>query len=177
MTARFSAADYGAAASAMMPRGAAWANDPGSVQGKTMAALALAFWRSDADAVQLLADAYPATTTALLAEWEASLGLAPAAGSSALQRRAQIVARLVGAGGQSRARFIAFAATLGFSIQIDNFAPLRVGHFRAGDAARSRSWIDVWRVRVVANTGGLAVQTLKAELDAIRPAETTIILA
>lgn len=177
MTARFPADEYARAARALMPRGAAWANDPQAVQGKTLAALALTLWRSDAAAMQLLVDAFPATTGALLDEWEASLGLTAPDGASADQRRARVVARLVGAGGQSRARFIAFAATLGFTIAIDNFAPLRAGRFRAGDAARSRPWIDAWRVRILANPGGLPPATLKAELDAIRPAETTILLA
>ena len=175
--ARFAADEYARAARALMPRAAAWANDPQSVQGRTLAALALSLWRSDAASMQLLVDAFPATTTALLVEWEASLGLVAADGATAEQRRARVVARLVGAGGQSRARFIAFAATLGFTIAIDNFAPLRAGRFRAGDPARSRLWIDAWRVRVLANPGGLPVATLKAELDAIRPAETTILLA
>lgn len=179
MSARFSAEDYAGAARALMPRGPIWADDGNSVQGKVLAALATALWRSDAAAVQLLADAFPATTQALLGEWEASLGLPDAlieAGATDAQRRAQLVARLVGAGGQSRARFIAFAATLGFTISITNFAPLRAGHFNAGDAAYSERWTDAWAIHIAANASGLAGSALKAEIDAIRPAETTTLL-
>lgn len=179
MSALFSAEDYAAAARALMPRGAVWPDDPQTVQGKLLAALALTWWRVDGEAIQLLADTFPATTFALLEEWEASVGLPdPAIGEASTdeQRRAQIVARLVGAGGQSRERFISFAATLGFTITITNYAPLRVGHFNAGDSAYSQIWADAWGVHITANTGGLSPDALKAELEAIKPAETTILL-
>lgn len=176
MTARFSADDYAGAARALAPRGPAWANDPASVQGKTLAALALTLWRSDAAAVQLLRDAAPGTTTALIDEWEASVGLAAPVGATIEQRRSRVLARLIGAGGQSRGRFIAFAAALGFTIAIDNFAPLRVGHFRAGDAVFGNAWGSAWRVRILASQGLMTTDQLKAELDAIRPAETIILI-
>jgi len=175
MTSRFSADDYAGAARALMPRGPAWSDDPSSVQGRTVGALAQALQRSDAAAAQLLVDAFPATANAALAEWEATLGL-PGEGSPD-QRRARIVARLVGAGGQSRARFIALAATLGFTIAIETFAPLRVGTLAAGAPAYDAAWTHAWRVRILANSGGLPPAILKAELDAVRPAETIIILA
>jgi len=179
MSARFGAYAYAAAARALMPRGPAWSDDPDSVQGRLLGALALALWRSDAAAVQLIADAFPATAGALIGEWETSVGLpdpdAPAGGADA-DRRAQIVARLVGAGGQSRERFIAFAASLGFTIAIETYAPLRVGRFVAGSAARSDAWSHAWGVRITANAGTLTPAQLKAKLDALRPAETTILL-
>lgn len=179
MSARFSADDYAAASRALAPRGAVWPDDTESVQGKVLAALALTWWRIDGAAVQLLADTFPATTEALLDEWEASVGLpdpAIGAGATIAQRQAQVVARLVGAGGQSRERFISFAATLGFTITITNYAPLRVGHFNAGDAAYGQIWADAWGVHVAANTGGMSAGQLKAELETIKPAETTILL-
>ena len=178
MSALFSADDYAAAARALMPRGAVWPDDAQSVQGELLAALALTWWRIDADAQHLLADAFPGTTVALLEEWEASVGLPDAAIIAANddQRRAQVVARLAGAGGQSRERFITFAATLGFTITITNYAPLRVGHFHAGDAAYGQIWADAWGVHITANTGGMSPDALKAELEAIKPAETIILL-
>ncbi|MDH4745814.1 YmfQ family protein [Sphingomonas sp. CBMAI 2297] len=176
MSARFSQEDYAAAARALMPRGAVWPEDGTSVQGKLLRALALTWWRIDAAAVQLLEDTFPATTDALIEEWEATVGLHAADGASIEQRRAKVVARLVGAGGQSRERFISFAATLGFTITITNYAPLRVGHFNAGDAAYGQAWADAWGVHITTNTGGLPPAALIAELEAIKPAETTILL-
>lgn len=176
MTARFSADDYASAARALAPRGPAWANDPASVQGKTLAALALTLWRSDAAAVQLLADAYPGSTTALIDEWEASVGLTAPAGATIEQRRSRVLSRLIGTGGQSRSRFITFAAALGFTITIENFAPLRVGQFSAGAAVYGLAWASAWRVRITASQGLMTPTQLKAELDAIRPAETIILI-
>lgn len=176
MTAQFTADDYASAARALAPRGPAWANDPASIQGKTLAALALTLWRSDAAAVQLLKDSAPGTTIALIDEWEASVGLAAPVGATIEQRRSRVLARLIGAGGQSRCRFIAFAAALGFTIAIDNFAPLRVGHFRVGDAVYGNAWGSAWRVRIIASQGLMTTDQLKAELDAIRPAETIILI-
>lgn len=175
VTSRFSAEDYAGAARALMPRGPAWSDDPASVQGRTVGALAQALTRNDAAAVQLLVDAFPATAGAPIEDWEATLGL-PGSGTTG-QRRSQVVARLVGAGGQSRERYIALAATLGFQIAITVFAPLRAGHFVAGAAALDTAWINIWQVTILANPGGLPPATLKAELDAVRPAETTIILS
>ena len=170
---RFSADDYAAAARALMPRGPAWSTDAGSVQGRTVGALAQALTRSDAAAVEMLVAAFPATAAAFLPEWEATLGLAGEGTTD--QRRAQIVARLVGAGGQSRARMVALAAALGFTITIATYAPLRAGHFAAGDAALSEAWAYVWRVTVIANGGGLPLAKLQAALDDAKPAETVII--
>lgn len=175
LTSRYSAEDYAGAAIALMPRGPAWSDDRGSVQGRTLGSLAQALTRSDAAAVQLLADAFPATAGSLLREWEATLSLS---GDGTLeQRRARVVARLVGAGGQSRDHFIALAATLGFEIVIETFAPLRVGTFSAGAPVRSAAWVHAWRVTVLDNPGGLDPAVLEAELDAVRPAETIIIFA
>lgn len=179
MTARFAAEDYGTAALALLPRGAVWSNDAASVQGRLLAALALSLWRSDAAAQQLLGDAFPGTTAALLAEWEATLGLPdPVVGPATTddQRRDQVIARLVGAGGQSRARFIGFAAQLGFAITIGNFAPFRAGRSSAGSPVYSEAWSDVWSIHVAANSSGLDPAALKALLDEIRPATTTVIV-
>nr|WP_277923139.1 putative phage tail protein [Sphingomonas sp. CARO-RG-8B-R24-01] len=162
-----------------MPRGAVWADDPTSVQSTMIGALSKSLWRSDAAAVQLLQDAFPATTDALLGEWEATLGLPdPVIGPGATpdQRRAQVIAKLIGAGGQSRQRFVDFAATLGFTVTIRNYGPMRSGHVNVGDAVYGAIWADAWGVHIVTNTGGLPAATLKAELDAIKPAETTVLL-
>lgn len=175
VTPRFTADDYAAAARALLPRGPAWSDDPASVQGLTVGALAQALARNDAAASQLLVDAFPTSADALLEEWEATLGLT--GDGTPDQRRARVIARLVGAGGQSRERFIALAATLGFTISIFLRPPLRAGHFVAGDAVYDTAWIYAWRIRILANPGGLPIATLKAELDAVRPAETILILA
>jgi uncharacterized protein YmfQ (DUF2313 family) len=179
MSARFAAGDYAAAAAALLPRGRVWNGQPGSVQGTALLALAQSLEQSDADAAELLDESLPHHAVALLPEWEASLGLPdPCIGPDAsdAQRREQVKARFVGGGGQSRQRYIDFAAALGFQITITAYAPFRAGYSRAGDPLYSAAYAFVWGVTIVANTGGLPSDVLTCELEAVKPADTNIIL-
>lgn len=178
MTARYSAADYAGAAAALLPRGMVWHGAAGSVQGDVLLALAQSMTRSDAAAVELLEESLPHKAVTLLPEWESSLGLPdPCIGPDATQaqRQEQVRARFVGGGGQSRQRYIDFAAALGFDITITNYRPFSIGH-AVGEPLRSESWTFVWGITVIANHGGLPVGALICELEALKPAETTIIL-
>ncbi|QAU25393.1 DUF2313 domain-containing protein [Dyella sp. M7H15-1] len=71
----FSRADFQSALWALMPRGRAWNRDPGSVQDQVLAAFALSFERTATAALELIADAFPATAIDMIPEWQASLGL------------------------------------------------------------------------------------------------------
>jgi uncharacterized protein YmfQ (DUF2313 family) len=198
MTARYSAADYGAAARALMPRGRVWSLEPGTVQAQVMDSLMSPLERLDASAVALLGDIFPASTSALLAEWEESFGLPdPCLVPNATddQRRDQVVARFTGGGGQSAARFTAFAAALGFEISITVYAPFRAGCARAGGRLLGAAWAHAWLVTVrsdatsanhaafrsgrshagealVSSAGGHAA--LECELRRIAPAHTVL---
>jgi len=179
MTARFATADYAAAARALMPRGRAWSQDPSSVQGQLLEALSGSLEDSDTVASALLAGSLPGANPDLLGEWESTLGLPdPCAGPNPTmqQRAAQVLARFVGGGGQSRPRFIQYAALLGFTIQIVNYAPFRAGRSTIGNPLASDAWTFVWGIRVLANTSGLSTDVLICELETIKPAETTILL-
>ncbi|RSU46352.1 putative phage tail protein [Sphingomonas sp. S-NIH.Pt15_0812] len=176
---RYRAGDYATAARALLPRGRAWSTDPDSVQGRVLAAIGEGFARSDAAATTLLAGTLPGAETAMLPEWEATLGLPdPALGDAPTiaQRLDQVRGRFVGIGGQSRGAIIAFAAALGFTIRITNFAPFRAGLSTVGNPVASDAWSFVWGVTVTATTGALPIAALMRELDAIKPAETTVIL-
>lgn len=179
MAARFSVADYAAAAKGLMPRGRAWSDDPDSVQAKLLGALAAIFERTDGEASALLAGSLPGNNADLLIDWENSLGLPdPCAGPNPTgeQRADQVRARFIGGGGQSRPRFIAYAAALGFTIEIINYSPFRTGRSTIGNPLASNAWTFVWGVRVLANATGLSTDVLLCELNMIKPAETTIIL-
>lgn len=136
------AADFAGALTRLLPRGPVWPREPDSTVAETMEALAPSFARSNARANFLVEDAFPANTTELLPEWEASLGLPdPCLGEAPTlaARRAEIVARLTGRGGQSRAYMIAYAARLGFTITITEFKA-----FCAGDPVGSPDNGDAW---------------------------------
>ena len=193
MPALYSTTDYLAALKALLPPGRAWAAEPGSAHEQVLESIALGLSRSDGAAADLLADGFPATTDALLPEWEATTGLPdPCAGASPTlqQRQAQVVARLANSGGQSAAYFIAFAARLGFDITVTEYAPFRAGQSRVGSplgaAASSHTWAitaplnNVTPFRAGRSAVGEPLQAfgnavLECELRAVAPAHTTLI--
>lgn len=132
---QYSAADYLSALQALMPRGRIWSRDPGTVQTKVLAGLSKSYEVQNARANNLLVDAFPSSTVELLPEWEATLGLpSPAIGPapSVLARQTLVVARFVGAGGQSIPCFTRYASLLGFGVTIQPHAPFRCGQSRCG---------------------------------------------
>lgn len=180
MPSRYSTEDYAAAARALLPRGRVWSDEPDSVQMRVLAGLAGAFQRSDEAANRLLLNSLPGSNVDLLKEWEASLGLPDPCGGpdqTVQQRQAQVLARFIGGGGQNRQRFIDFAATLGFTITILNYAPFRCGVSGAGDPVGGQEWNDIWGVTIVSNAYGIANDVLLCELNTIKPAETMIIFS
>jgi uncharacterized protein YmfQ (DUF2313 family) len=184
--------DYLRAFQGLMPRGRVWPRDPDAVQTQVFTGLTQIYGRQTARSNYLLVDSFPATTYELLPEWELTLGLPdPCAGESPTvqQRRAQVVARLANAGGQSAAYYIGFAAQLGYGITITNFAPFRCGQSRCGQQLGNTDWFFVWSANAPLNTvvrfaaGQSAAgeplaswgnTVLQCELSAIAPAHTVL---
>lgn len=188
----FSAEAFHGALQNLMPRGRAWNKDPGSVQDRTLACFAPAFQRSAADALALIADAFPATALDLIPEWQLSLGLPdPCAGASPthIQQRQQIVARLTDSGGQSAAYFINLAKQLGYVITITNDAPFRCGQSYCGQHLGNQDWFFLWTVHAPEFTnepflagqstagdplGSTGNTVLQCELQERQPAHTVL---
>lgn len=191
----YRAEDYLAALQALMPRGRVWPRDADAVQTKTLAGLAPSYVRNNQRAATLLVEALPSTTYELLPEWEATLGLPdPCAGPSPTieGRRAQVVARFAGSGGQSIPYFVSFAANLGYTITISEFIPARAGILRAGQPLNGAAWAYAWRVHSSLNTvrharaGAFSAgeplaswgnAVLECELKAIAPAHTVLLFS
>ncbi len=151
----YSAADFLGALQTLMPRGRVWPRDPDAVQTKVLSGLAQIYERATKRANNLIVDAFPGTTYELLPEWEETLGLPdPCAGTSPTvqARRAQVVARFAGTGGQSVAYMTAFAKNLGYDIYVVQFVPARAGNLRAGKPACGSDWAFAWRVDAPPNT-------------------------
>jgi uncharacterized protein YmfQ (DUF2313 family) len=122
---QFSSSDYAQAMANLLPRGPAWSRDPGSNMMALMGALAPTYANSGAAAAQLIYDIFPATTEALLVEWEETLGLPDICtplNPSTAQRKAAVLAKFIGSGGQSTEYYIAVAAALGYAITITEMA-------------------------------------------------------
>lgn len=170
----FAVNDYVRALQALLPRGLAWPRDANAVQTAVLSGLAPSLHRVNADANQLLVDAFPATVDAMLAEWNATLGLPGATGytgSDLPTQQAQVVAALTDSGGQSAAYFIALAARLGLTITINGYRPWTVDD-PVDAPIYGMAWAHAWRVSATA-AGDYSL--LRVIFDRYKPAHTTIV--
>ncbi|QHC36468.1 YmfQ family protein [Komagataeibacter xylinus] len=136
-------------------RGRAWPRGTDTVMHVTLSGFMPAPARFIAAARNLVPDVFPSTTTSVLPEWEASLGLPdPCAGESPTieERRAQVVARLTDSGGASIPYYVQFAKTLGYNITITEFAAARAGALRAGQPCCGTAWAYAWQVNALQTT-------------------------
>lgn len=175
---QFLAEDYAEALRSLLPRGRVWPTDPDSVQQLVLLGIGKTFERSDGAGMAILAGAVPGSPlSGFLPEWEATLGLPDpclGTGPTFAQRFAQVGARFVAIGGSSRAALTAFAAALGFTITITAYSATFPGP--SGYGFTGTEWNFVLGITVTANTSGLDNSVLECELNAIKPAEATIIL-
>lgn len=147
---QYSADDYRQAFQFLLPRGRAWPRESDAVQTALADGLTRSYERQNADANYLLFDAFPATSAALLTEWEETLGLPDSCYRSSVStvsdRQGQVVAKFAYAGGQTPQYFIDVAAKLGYSVTITQYTPARAGITRAGMPAYSSAWAFAWTV-------------------------------
>ena len=189
----FSSSDYAQAMANLLPPGRAWPRTPGTNLMALMGALAPTYQRSGAVASQLVNDIFPATTVALLPDWENTLALPDTCtplNPSTAQRRAAVLAKFIGVGGQSAPYFISIAAALGVVITITNFAPFRAGHSAVGTPLYGLAWAQTWAINAPLNTvtsfavgisaAGDPLATwgnaeMQCRLSAIKPAHTVLL--
>ncbi|MBW5825232.1 YmfQ family protein [Yersinia kristensenii] len=147
---RYSVNEYTAALQSLMPGGLVWPKISGGVQTSTLRALARSYQRSDEDARDLLDAAFPSTATAMLPEWEATLGLPDLCAigeiDSMIQRQRAVVSKLFGIGGQSVAYFIRVAEALGYTISITQYRQACAGMSVCGDAINGEEWPFTWLI-------------------------------
>lgn len=147
---RYSIDEYTAALQVLMPSGLVWPQRFNGVQTSTLRALARSFQRSDEDARDLIDAAFPSTATAMLPEWEATLGLPDLCAigeiDSIAQRQRAVVSKLFGIGGQSVAYFIRVAEALGYTISITQYRQACAGMSVCGDALNGEDWPFTWLI-------------------------------
>lgn len=117
----FSFSDFSQALLRLLPRGPIWSRDLDGIAARLATIWGKTFSRNSARCVNLLKDAFPATTDELLPEWQKTLGLPdPVAPETQTleQQQAQVVARLTGTGGCSIPYLQDYAKTLGYSVTI-----------------------------------------------------------
>lgn len=181
MSARYSTEDYTSAIQSLLPSGRAWPRASDSVMTTVIRTLASSYQQNDADAIQLLVDVFPKTTSALLTEWEETLGLPDdcacnASNDEAIRRQA-VVSKLIGTGGQSMAYFISIAESMGYGITIKQFRTARAGLSVCGDAINGDRWPYVWQITVTdaGNDATCALKLMLCRLDEFSPAHTKLI--
>jgi len=146
----YSSEQFQSAALKTLPRGRAWPRSLGSTLVKVLGTLMPQAARFGVAAQGIVVDTFPGSTTAILAEWQKTLGLPdPCLGLDPTieLQRAQVVARLGDSGGSSIAYYIAFAKALGTPITITEFAPSRFGK-KFGSTFGGDAWAYAWRVEI-----------------------------
>ncbi len=183
--------DYLYQLQALLPRGAAWPRDSEATITKVLAAFAAEFARIEGRAYQLVIESDPRSTSELINEWEAMLGLPDpcvGTGQSLAERRRAAYSKLTTLGGQSRQYFIDLAASLGSTITITEFT---MGHMNdpMNYPMYGFLWRNAWQVNGIANPvtykpmngamndpfatwGTTAVECL---FNRLKPAHTTVI--
>lgn len=150
-------ADYLSQLQALLPQGPAWPREASALLTRLLDALSNEFARVDGRAQQLIDEADPRTTYEMLADWERVVGLPDTCVALAGvtftvdQRRAALLSKLSGIGGQSRAYFIEIAARLGFTITITEFHEWNVGD-DVEAALNGTAWNFAWQVNAPLNT-------------------------
>lgn len=191
-------ARYADQAARLLPPGVAWTRDAESRLRALLEGLAAAYGNVHERALDLVDEADPRTALELLADWERFLGLPDPCETIApttVLRRAAIVAKLTGVGGQTPAHFVALAQALGYDVEIgdvEEFTPFRVGVGRCGDRIWGIDWAHAWRVHASeatptffrageASAGDPLVQhsndLLECYFELAKPAHTEVLFA
>jgi uncharacterized protein YmfQ (DUF2313 family) len=143
-------ADYAVALANLLPVGYAWTREPDSVLMKFINGLAGIWGYIDSRASDLLErETDPRLTLEMLADWERAYGLPDKCIAEPLtirDRQIALVNRITSYGGQSRAYFIAVAASIGYTITIQEFAPFMAGVSQAGDTRPVNSTYYRWYI-------------------------------
>ena len=188
----YSPYDYLAQFQRLLPRGRVWHRGLPFVQDADLLTLMPTWSRLSTRLNALIGEIFPCTTSELVPEWEATLGLPdPCTGplGTLQQQQMAVCAKFSARGGQSKAYFIRVAASLGFEITITEFAPFRAGVNRCGDPVQGAQWAYVWRVhsstqtiiyfRTGISTASDALREwgnklLECTLQALKPAHTIL---
>jgi len=190
------AAEYREQLKALLPPGQAFPRDPGTTLHDLLDGMSIELSRLDGRASVLPQEANPATSLELLPDWERVVGL-PDKCSGVLEetlqgRRNALLTKLTSTGGQSPAYFIELAASLGYTVTIEEFRPFRAGVSVAGDLLTNGPWVHTWLIRapevsITEFRAGLSAagerlrtwgnDTLECKINQLKPAHTVALFA
>lgn len=190
-----SANDYLLALQGLLPQGPAWPRADDAPLTELLNGLAQELARIDQRCDDLLEQSDPRTTYEMLADWEGMAGLPDACwallGSNPVAaRRAALVMRLTGQGGQSAAYFISIANMLGYAdASVTEFMPMTCQSVCTAPLnTASAGWPYLWQINLpetrvtVMDCTGACTDSLRDWGDDVlecvirknRPAHTTV---
>lgn len=146
--------DYQAQLFALQPPGRALPQEPDSVWGRLLSALANEFERIELRSETLVHESDPRSAYELLPDWERVCGLPgecfTALSASIGARRAAVVCQLAGAGGQNPAFFASLAQIMGLGLEITEFRPFIAGISRCGASLDGdHENRHIWAARII----------------------------
>lgn len=159
----------------LLPTGRLWRQEEESVLHRLVTAFGVELAEIEERGADALLESDPRTTTELLPEWEALVGLPdPCIGALAVgteARRAAVLARLVSLGGMNPAIYIAKGLELGFTITIEepSYAPWAAGIGTAGELLYGSTTLGVgepnWPYLAIIHAGDDLTTAEKAFLE------------
>lgn len=150
----YSADDYARMLGQLLPTGAAWSREDGTVLAELLRAMGSEPARVDAMAHELLTELDPQQTLQLLSQWETMCGLpdqCSQAEETIAERRAAVVAKLSAQGGQTPDYFAELATLLAGGVcTVKEYRPFRAGKSRAGDPLSNGQWAHTFAIKAPA---------------------------
>lgn len=145
------AADYAGQLAQLLPQGAAWPREAGTVLSALLESLAQESARLDAAMHVLVNETDPAQALLLLSEWERVCGLPDECsqpGETLAERRAAVVAKLTALGGQTPEYFAELSTMLAGAVcTVREYRPFRAGRSTAGDALSGGDWVHTFSIQ------------------------------
>lgn len=147
--------DYAAQFMNLLPRGPAWDNVDTGLFRELIYGIVAEFKRISDQACVLENETFPLNTTQLLTDWERVLGLPDDCSANISQsrseRRAAVAARVATIAEPTPSFFVSLAADFGYSIEVIEYFPSRVGRSRVGDRINAPGNEFTWKVVIPGN--------------------------
>lgn len=168
----------------------------GGVLDAVLDSIAKVLVQGEADAEKLMDEIDPRTANALLPDFERVLGPDPCGrdlgNQTVEQRQRRAYQRWIAKGGASIPYFVKMAASLGHTIEIEEFWPSKAGVLRSGQALIAEGEQFTWRVKLQLisewifrtgvneagqTLGGLEISDIECELRRLKPAHTQLVFS
>lgn len=142
--------DYAAQLMNLLPRGPAWDNVGDGLFLDLVYAIVAEYTRISDKMCVLENETFPLNTTQLLTDWERVLGLPDSCtagiSQSTGERRAAVATKLATIAEPTPRFFISLAADFGYSIDVIEYLPARVGRARVGDRINGLGFEFAWAI-------------------------------